>query len=141
MKYPIEIFCQPYNNKHKLLRVNNIHLIHFLSALEACLIEELKIYWLDLEKDFVSSAKPSCPVFDITTCMQGVDVLISTVEIKLSNGFLIDSNIEDKIFCRIPTDCEVSPLSRKIKKSVELNQKDILPNAPKIDWSTIEIKP
>lgn len=140
MKSPIEVSYQPFNSKYQLLYVHNMPLSNFLHIFRDCEFKELRIYWLDGDKDFVSHARPCCPVFNITSCMQGVDALISAIEISLSNGFLIDSNLVDEIFCRIPISLDAQALAESLKRIEKTCQGEPLPSATTIDWNTFEIK-
>lgn len=60
------------------------------------------MYWLDGEKDFVTSLLKPVQVAELNFQFDGLDVQILTVEIELDNGFVIDSNLIDELFCKVP---------------------------------------
>ena len=57
------------------------------------------------------------PIHTLNFNFDGFDIQILTVEIELNNGFLIDTNLSDELFCRVPPDYPVDELIEIIKQT------------------------
>ncbi|MCG8384758.1 MAG: hypothetical protein MJA30_04395 [Cytophagales bacterium] len=113
----IQIDCHVMDRVYQMLSIYNLHLNDFLYLFRNCKIEHFSLYWLDGDKDFITSSTCPLPVFDINFLLRGVDVIISSVELELDNSFMIDSNIMDEIFCKVPIDLYSQSLIKKITRA------------------------
>ena len=113
----IQIDCHVMDRVYQMLSIYNLHLNDFLCLFRNCKIEHFSLYWLDGDKDFITSSTCPLPVFDINFLLRGVDVIISSVELELNNSFMIDSNIMDEIFCKVPIDFYSQSLIKKITQA------------------------
>ncbi len=100
----VQVSWKSLNDQYKLLSIYNLDLSNFLYLFKKSKVTRFQIYWSGPESDFITSSKDQLPVFDLEFKSQVEDARISSVEIKLNNGLLIDSNMEDEIFCKIPED-------------------------------------
>ena len=112
---PVQVQCQTSKGGYYLLSVYNLHLNAFLSLFPTTIIDNLRLYWLDAEKDYVSSLKYPVPVSGLNFQFDGLDIQILTVEIELSNQFVIDTNLSDELFCRVVPNYPVIELAERIK--------------------------
>ena len=113
---PIYADCQELDRLHQMLSIYNMHLADFLRLFKDNKIIHFSLYWIDGDKDFVTSSTCSLPIFDLNFLLHGVDVEVCSVELGLDNDFLIDSNIVDEIFCRVPAGFNVQPLMGEINQ-------------------------
>lgn len=141
----IQIDCHVMDRVYQMLSIYNLHLNDFLYLFRNCKIEHFSLYWLDGDKDFITSSTCPLPVFDINFLLRGVDVIISSVELELDNSFMIDSNIMDEIFCKVPIDLYSQSLIKKITRAGATGKRTRYPlsQVSLLDldtWNTKEIR-
>ena len=123
----VHVHCQTAARGYYLLSVYNFNLNAFPSLFPGSVINKLSMYWLDAEKDFVSSLKYPIPITELNFVFDGFDIQILTLEVELDNDFLIDTNLSDELFCRVTPDYPVQDLIDKIKVTQQ-NLSKILDN-------------
>ena len=111
----VQVQCQTSKGGYYLLSVYNLHLNAFLSLFPNTIINNLRLYWLDADTDYRSSLKYPVPVSGLNFQFDGLDIQILTVEIELSNRFVIDTNLSDELFCRVVPNYPVIDLVDRIK--------------------------
>lgn len=116
----VEVHCQTSIKGYYLLSVYNFHVNAFLSHFPTSYITDLRMYWIDGEKDYMTRLKEPVPIHSLNFIFDGFDIQILTVEIELDNGFLIDTNLSEELFCRVPPDFPVEVLIDEIKNTDQL---------------------
>ena len=111
----VQVQCQTSLKGYYLLSVYHMDLNAFLSLVPKSTINNLSMYWMDADKDYVSRLKYPVPLSKLNFQFDGLDIQILTVEIELDNNFIIDTNISDELFCRVPPDYPVIELMHRIK--------------------------
>ena len=140
----VQVHCQTSKGGFYLLSVYNLHLNAFLSLFPNTTIDNLRLYWLDGEKDYVSSLKYPLPISGLNFQFDGLDIQILTVEIELGNGLVIDTNLSDEIFCRVTPNFPIIELVDKVKNlppeaTLAHAEADSISSIPPSQWFTEEL--
>jgi len=112
----VQIYCHTSPKGYYLLSVFNVHLNAFLSLFKENMVTKLRIFWIDGEKDMMSSLQHPIQAGTFDFRFEGIDIQILTVEVELDNGFIIDSNLMDELFCRVTPSYPIEDLEDKIRK-------------------------
>ncbi|NQZ76206.1 MAG: hypothetical protein HRT61_08860 [Ekhidna sp.] len=115
--HQVQIQCQTSVKGYHLLSVYNFHVNAFLYLFPEAIITDLRMYWIDGDKDCMTKLLMPVPIHTLNFNFDGFDIQILTVEIELNNGFLIDTNLSDELFCRVPPDYPVDELIEIIKQT------------------------
>lgn len=81
------------------LAIYNLALIDLLSLFENQLVESLIIYWISEHKNHRSQLQRPVAVGHIQKHLKALAPGMISVELRLSNGLGLDSNLTDEVFC------------------------------------------
>ena len=130
----VQIYCHTSPKGYYLLSIFNMHLNAFLSLFKDNTVTKLRIFWIDGEKDMMSSLQHPIQAGTFDFRFEGIDIQILTVEVELDNGFIIDSNLMDELFCRVTPNYPIEDLENKIRK---LDAKALIHNEAPMSMNTL----
>lgn len=107
------------SNDSGRLSIYNWRLVDFLELFHDETVERLTIYWISKDKDFKSVLTEPISAMRARQHLLAVEVAVNSVELTLSNGFEVDSNLEDEIFCSTLKVHRFRNLLSRIKSSVK----------------------